>query len=276
MITSVCFLLFVATVPLVGGRLSRLAEVRLKAWWTIIASLVIQVFLIEVFAGSFGGVVSATIHLLSYGLAIMFVWHNRRITGMALMVFGGMLNLVAIAANGGVMPANLSALETAGIITDSDEFENSAPIDDPTLGFLGDIFAIPEGIPFANVFSIGDIILVIGGGVTVHSVCDSRLGRLWSRRRRTIDTADVPAPTDEVAMLRAELDEARPRLEALARLEAMAEGAGSTPEALALQAGLAELEHQREELLGDLHQMERTRHFYEQELLRLAAKITAG
>ena len=119
MITAVCFLALAATVPLLGGRLSRLGEIRLKAWWTIIAALVVQVLLIEVFAASFGGVLAAALHLGSYALALLFVWHNRRVTGIFLIVAGGLLNLAAIAANGGVMPAQRGALETAGIIADS-------------------------------------------------------------------------------------------------------------------------------------------------------------
>ncbi|MEM7324829.1 MAG: DUF5317 family protein [Actinomycetota bacterium] len=181
MITGVCFLLLAATVPLLGGSLSRLGAVRLRAWWAIIAALVIQVFLIEVFAGTLDGLVAATIHLMSYGLAFLFVWHNRQVTGMALIVLGGLLNAAAIAANGGVMPAQRSALETAGIIVDSPEFENSAVVEDARLWFLGDIFAIPEGVPFANVFSIGDIILVLGGAVTVHTIGRSRIGLLLAR-----------------------------------------------------------------------------------------------
>ncbi len=177
MITAVVFLILVATVPLLGGSLTHLGEVRLKAWWTIVASLVIQVVLIEVLSDSFGGKTAAALHLSSYGLAFMFVWYNRHLVGMGVMVLGGVMNAAAIAANGGVMPARLEALETAGIISDSPTFENSAPVENARLAFLGDVFAIPEGVPFANVFSIGDILLVIGGGVTVHVIGRSRLGR---------------------------------------------------------------------------------------------------
>ncbi|MEM7272949.1 MAG: DUF5317 domain-containing protein [Actinomycetota bacterium] len=205
MITGVCFLLLAATVPLLGGRLSNLGQVRLRAWWSIVLALVIQIFLLEVFAGTLGGLVAATIHLLSYGLALVFVWHNRHVTGMAIIVLGGLMNLAAIAANGGVMPAQRAALETAGIITDSPEFENSAVVDDARLWFLGDVFAIPDGIPFANVFSIGDIVLVLGGGITVHAVGGSRLGRLLVRidplrRIRSDAPADAgPVPAVDTA-----------------------------------------------------------------------------
>ncbi len=208
MITGVVFLILVASVPIFGGRLTRLGEVRLVAWWTLVASLVIQVVLIEVLAGAFGGVLAAAIHLASYGLAFMFVWYNRHIVGMGIMVAGGMLNVAAIAANGGVMPARLEALERAGIISDSVTFENSAPVENARLAFLGDIFAIPEGVPFANVFSIGDIVLVIGGGITVHTVSRSRLTRAGRADSSTVTEATpepvvaadhptvvVPAPT---------------------------------------------------------------------------------
>jgi hypothetical protein len=239
MITAVCFLLLVATVPLLGGRLSRLGQIRLKAWWTIAIALFIQVLLIEVFAGTLDGVLAAIAHLLSYGFALVFVWHNRKVTGMAVMVTGGLLNLAAIAANGGVMPAQRSALEMAGIIVDSPEFENSAVIDDARLWFLGDIFAIPEGVPFANVFSIGDIILVLGGGITVHTVARSRLGLLLTR----LDPLNRFEPDQDerdqrIAELEEQLRLAAPRLELLERLETIADSQFETPEAMALQAAI--------------------------------------
>ena len=199
MITAVALLLITATVPLFGGRLSGLGRIRLHAWWTIVLALTMQVFLIEVFAGSFGGALAAAIHLLSYGVALLFVWYNRHVTGMALIVFGGLMNLAAIAANGGVMPAQRSALETAGIIVDSPEFENSAVVDNARLWFLGDIFAIPEGIPFANVFSIGDIVLVVGAGMTVHIFADSRLGSVLLRLAPFAAPAPEPEPEPDAA-----------------------------------------------------------------------------
>ena len=202
MITAVVFLIFVSAVPLLGGQLSRLGQVRLKAWWTIAVALIIQVFLIEVFVHSFDGLASAALHLSSYGLAIVFVWQNRHIVGMGVIILGSMLNVLVISANGGVMPARLSALQTAGIISDSPTFENSAPIENAHFAFLGDVFAIPDGVPFANVFSIGDILLVLGGGFTVHAISGSKLGRLGSRRVNdepigpVIDNERMPRPVE--------------------------------------------------------------------------------
>jgi Family of unknown function (DUF5317) len=59
------------------------------------------------------------------------------------------------------MPASPRALEQSGRAAASG-FANSAPLTHAHLTFLGDIIATPRWLPFANVFSIGDITLVIG------------------------------------------------------------------------------------------------------------------
>ena len=53
-------------------------------------------------------------------------------------------------------------------------FENSAALSDPRLGFLGDIFAVPASWPLSNVFSIGDILIVVGGTYLAHQCCRPR------------------------------------------------------------------------------------------------------
>lgn len=175
MITAVCFLLLVASVPLFGGKVARIAEVRIRHAWTILASIALQIFVLFVVHDRLPAAVAAGIHMASYAPALAFVWMNRTVRGIAIIVLGGLLNLAAIAANGGVMPAREDALRTAGFPVDNEEFRNSAVVEDPNLAILGDVFAVPAGVPFANVFSIGDILLVIGGGVFVHSVSGSRL-----------------------------------------------------------------------------------------------------
>ena len=63
------------------------------------------------------------------------------------------------------------------------EFINSRPIADAKLQFLGDAFATPSWLPISNVFSVGDVILLLGVSVLVHVACDSRLvPRRWSPR----------------------------------------------------------------------------------------------
>ena len=63
------------------------------------------------------------------------------------------------------MPADPSALATAGFeVTGS---TNSVVVADPALWPLTDIFAMPAAVPFANVFSVGDVLIAIGIAATI-------------------------------------------------------------------------------------------------------------
>ena len=85
---------------------------------------------------------------------------------------GTACNLLAIAVNGGTMPANMDAWARAGLDPiPADVFDNSTALSDPKLLFLGDVFAIPAGWPLANVFSIGDVLIVLGGTYLAHRWC---------------------------------------------------------------------------------------------------------
>lgn len=160
------------TVPLRGGRLSRLAELRFRHTWLVFASLGVQILIINVVAEHVSGAVGEIVHLSTYVLAVAFIVANRHIRGMLVVALGASMNLAAIAANGGVMPASATAWRIArGALPDGSTFENSLPVADPRLGFLGDVFAIPAGWPFANVFSAGDIVLVAGVTYLAHRQC---------------------------------------------------------------------------------------------------------
>ena len=105
---------------------------------------------------------------MSYALAVAFLFVNRRVTGLWIVALGGGLNLAAIAANHGVMPATNAALRYAGREVVTVGFSNSNAVAHARLAFLGDVFAVPKGFPLANVFSIGDVLLVLGIGVILH------------------------------------------------------------------------------------------------------------
>lgn len=195
MILIASFLVLVATVPLLGGRLTGLAHLQLRRVWILYAGFAVQLALIEVLPAGFPG--SDLLHLSSYALAIVFLLANRQLPGLTLIVAGTVANLVAIGANGGVMPASPRALEIAGLSMDTDHFANSTEVAGARLAFLGDIWAVPKGFPLANVFSIGDVLLLIGGTVTVHVVSGSRLGRRI--RPRWVPEGEAPQLVSTVA-----------------------------------------------------------------------------
>lgn len=186
MIVLACLLIAVLSVPMAGGRLGALADLRFRYGWLLAVGLAVQIVIISVAPGGDGPLHQAA-HVLSYVLAGAFLVLNRRVPFLWLVGCGGLMNFTAIAANDGVMPASRSALKTAGLTVESG-FANSAFLTQPHVPFLGDVFAIPAGLPLSNVFSAGDILIVLGALVLLHRVCESRLvprggGELSALRR---------------------------------------------------------------------------------------------
>lgn len=160
MILVVLVLFAVLLVPVTGGSLSRLGELRLHAWGLLLSALVLQVLVISVLPG-LPGWAAAGVHVGSYLLAGAFLWSNRHLPGIPVVAFGAALNGLVIALNGGTLPASAWAVRTAGLDVRSG-FVNSGVLAAPHLLWLGDVFAVPAAVPFANVFSIGDLLIVAG------------------------------------------------------------------------------------------------------------------
>lgn len=204
MLMLVAFVVLLLTVPLAGGRLAGLGTLRLRWPGLVVGALAAQVLIISILPGVGPRWAHAGVHVASYGLIVAFLVANVRVAGLFVVAAGMALNFAAIAANGGVMPASAEALARAGIDHGGQEFENSAAVENPRLGFLGDVFAVPASWPLANVFSAGDVLIVLGGGLVAHLAADSRLARLVRRgrpagqvagheRRRGVVDPDAPA-----------------------------------------------------------------------------------
>jgi Family of unknown function (DUF5317) len=174
MLIGVVLMLCLASVPLAGGRLGALADVRFRAAWLAVVAIAAQILIISVMPQG-GGFVHHAAHLGSYALIAAFLWVNRGIPYLWLAALGGALNLTAIVANGGVMPADPDALAAAGVHQEAGDFANSTTVAHPHLSFLGDVFAVPSSWPVSNVFSIGDVVLVVAALLALHCLCGSRL-----------------------------------------------------------------------------------------------------
>ncbi|OGO52435.1 MAG: hypothetical protein A2Z32_05580 [Chloroflexi bacterium RBG_16_69_14] len=84
---------------------------------------------------------------------------------MAVIAIGAGCNVAAIVANGGWMPADPNALASVGGLPTGPS--NSIVVAEPALRPLTDLFALPAWLPFANVFSVGDVLIGIGIAATI-------------------------------------------------------------------------------------------------------------
>jgi hypothetical protein len=180
---------------LTGGRFSAFTEIELRRVWLVAAALILQVLITSISLAPANGLY-APAHVISYLLAAAFVLSNARLPGVWLIGVGGALNFVAILANGGVMPASPGAVEAAGLVEAGKSFANSGVVPNARLAFLGDVFAVPDSIPFSNVFSIGDLCIAAGAGIAVFGIC---------YRRPPADARVVPAELEPSRPPRGEL-----------------------------------------------------------------------
>ena len=152
-----------------GGRVGALASIRLRAMPLLYAAIALQ---LVAFPPAFlpfetGGVLSRALWLGSYACLLTAGLLNRHLRGIGLVLAGIALNVIAVTANGGVMPALPEAARAAGL--QAPATYNSVTQAEPRLGWLVDRWAAPEWVPFANVVSVGDILLAVGGVVLVFA-----------------------------------------------------------------------------------------------------------
>jgi hypothetical protein len=150
---------------LIGGRLGGLAQVRLHWIGLALAGLIFQLVLFTPFGGDLVGSWLPLAYVVSTLAVFIAVLRNLGIPGVWIIALGAGSNLVAIIANGGYMPADPAAVAASGITIH--DVTNSVVLADPVLRPLTDIFAIPAGVPMANVFSVGDILIGIGVALTI-------------------------------------------------------------------------------------------------------------
>ena len=118
-----------------------------------------------------GAPLAQFLYATSLALAALALALNRQLPGVIWIAAGLALNSVAIFSNGGFMPVSAGAREVAGLAPLTERDMNVIPLTDETrLPFLADILPLPSILPFANVFSIGDVLITLGGVIFIQSL----------------------------------------------------------------------------------------------------------
>ena len=152
------FVLALALALAGGGKLGRLADLRLRPAWIFYVAIGMQ--LVAFPAGlspwSFGDRVATVISLSSYALLVVATIINARIPGIPLIGAGLACNVAAMAANSGHMPASASALAALGRV-EHGVHNNSVSLAHPNLPWLIDRFHQGDAaLPLEGVIGNGD------------------------------------------------------------------------------------------------------------------------
>jgi Family of unknown function (DUF5317) len=158
-------LVIVVAALLVGfvarGSLRNFERLSVRWWGIALAGLALQAVPIPERFGSRWAVGAL---VASYGLLIIFVVLNRRLPAAPLILIGLILNVLVIAANGG-MPVSGSAIETAGargegLLSGIEGTKHHLMGPDDVLTPLADVIPIPP--PAGVILSAGDLCIYAG------------------------------------------------------------------------------------------------------------------
>ncbi|HEY5686248.1 MAG TPA: DUF5317 domain-containing protein [Acidimicrobiia bacterium] len=162
--------LFVAMTVAVlrGGRLTNLADIRLRWWLLLPVGFLIQWATLLLPDRSWAPTAGVSLIIVSYVCLVSMIFANRERAGMWLAGVGILLNLIVILANGG-MPVLREAAVVAGGFTGEIDLGGSfnykhVVLDRSTrLPFLADV--IPMRVAgHGQVISLGDVFLAVGLG----------------------------------------------------------------------------------------------------------------
>ena len=157
-----------------GGRWFALGSIPFRWAPLIFVGFLAQVVLFSDFVAERIGAAGPPLYVISTLAVGIAVVRNARLPGMPLIILGAASNMAAILANGGFMPAAPGALASLGKAAPV-VYSNSTVVAQPALELLTDRYALPAALPFANVFSVGDVLL--GTGVMVLIAVTMRRGR---------------------------------------------------------------------------------------------------
>lgn len=153
---------------ILGGRPLALGELRIRWGLLIVVGLAVQIVLFSDAVASRVGDLGPALYIGSTLMAGAAIVRNAAIPGIPLILLGAISNMAAILANGGFMPTAPGAAAALGKSAPT-IYSNSSFVAKPALEPLTDLFALPSGLPFANVFSIGDVLIGIGVVVVIST-----------------------------------------------------------------------------------------------------------
>lgn len=154
-----------------GGRFSNFARLEFNHIWLLFLPLLFQIIAFSPLGDYLilDTPIAKYLYFLSMALAAVALWLNRRLPGAPWIAAGFALNFLAISLNGGFMPVSETARQIAGQAPLLGRDKNTIPMTSSTLlPWIGDVIPIPGFLPFASVFSLGDLLIAIGGIIFIQ------------------------------------------------------------------------------------------------------------
>lgn len=159
-----------------GGTLQNLKHIRIRHSWLPVVAVTIKLVTHTSlrYTLSISDNLAVYLYIISLVLIAVFLLLNFRLRGFGLIAVGFICNALAIGFNSGYMPVKREYLNLIATAEDLEKINQGLPAFNYVLTgpetkfyYLCDIFRMPDWILVTRVYSIGDILLAVGGSVFV-------------------------------------------------------------------------------------------------------------
>ena len=162
---------------LTGGRFRYAENFQLKALPVGIGAFVAQLLIFTARGESLLGDLLPVLYVLTLVALLVFLFLNRAVFGMPILIAGLALNFLVIGVNGGRMPADPQALIVTGqasraeILVREGRAANCILMSGKTrLNILGDRIVLPFLGSVGSAYSVGDLVALAGEAVLVYGM----------------------------------------------------------------------------------------------------------
>lgn len=166
---------------LTGGRLRYVQDFQLKALPVGVGAFVVQVLIFTVRGEVLLGSLLPAVYVLTLIALLAFLFLNRSVFGMPVLMAGLVLNLLVIGVNGGRMPADPRALIATGQSDRAELLQRDRTAancvlmsEDTHLNFLGDRIVLPLLGTLGAAYSAGDLVALAGEAALVYGMVRKR------------------------------------------------------------------------------------------------------
>ncbi len=187
----VIFIMIVGFVALIaGGRIQNLKNIQFRHSWLVFVAVAIKIITNSNLRFVLGipDSLAPKFYVISLLLVAAFVLLNMHLRGLSLVGLGLISNLTAIVFNSGYMPVKIEYLNLVSTPEELVKISQGLPLynhiatgPSTKFYFLSDIFLMPHWIMITRVFSIGDVILTIGGAIFIWTSIKPNMSAIKSR-----------------------------------------------------------------------------------------------
>ncbi|SDJ92987.1 DUF5317 domain-containing protein [Natronincola ferrireducens] len=154
-----------------GGKFKRLGTTMLRFSWFILLTFILRLGIDIMISLGYPLVIEyrMILYVIAYSLLFIALFLNMHFKCMWFIMLGSIANFAAIILNSGSMPVDMRVLETVGFQNMMNSIQLGTlpqyiPLEEAKLytEYLGRRLSMPSFYPLKQVFSGGDILIVIG------------------------------------------------------------------------------------------------------------------